>query len=70
MDNKTNLEGMREAAASAKVREDFDVLTACSRRRAAQVDLNTYLRFLTFMSRLCPGPPSPRPLIPYPNARL
>ena len=69
MDNTINLEGMREAAASAKVREDFDVLTARSRRRAAQVDLNTYLQFLTFMSRLCPDLPR-RPLIPYPNARL
>lgn len=70
MDNTINLEGMREAAASAKVREEFDVLTARSRQRAAPVDLNTYLQFLTFMSRLCPDQPSPRPLIPYSRVLL
>lgn len=70
MDNKINLEGMREAAASAKVREEFDGLTARSRQRAAQVDLNTYLQFLTFMSRLCPTPPPPRRPMEYPRALL
>ena len=60
MDKPINLEGMKEAAASTKVREEFRLLSERSRRRAAQVDLKIYLQFLTFMSRLCPTPPPPR----------
>jgi len=60
MDRPVNLEGMKEAAASATAREEFDVLAARSRQRAAQVDLTTYLKFLTFMRALfslCAVPP-------------
>ncbi|OGX28875.1 MAG: hypothetical protein A3B78_02535 [Omnitrophica WOR_2 bacterium RIFCSPHIGHO2_02_FULL_67_20] len=60
---------MREAADSAKVREEFQWLAERSRRRATTVDVKTYLQFLTFMSRLSPPPP-PRTPIHYPHARL
>lgn len=60
MDKPINLEGMKEAAASTKMREEFRLLAERSRQRAAHIDLKTYLRFLTFMSRLCPTPPPPR----------
>lgn len=70
MDGKINLEGMREAADSAKVREEFQLVSDSSRRRAQAVDLNTYLQFLTFMNRLSPRPPSRRIPLPYNRAYL
>ena len=69
MDQPINLEGMKEDAASATRRRAFERLGERSRQRAAQVDVKTYLQFLTFMSRLNPTA-ARRPLIPYPNARL
>lgn len=51
---------MKEDAASAARREDFRHVEEASARLAQQVDLATYLSFLTFMSRLDPAP-HPRP---------
>ena len=69
MGKPVNLEGMKEDAASIQWRKEFEQLTERSRQRAAQVDVKTYLQFLTFMSRLNPTT-ARRPLTPYPNARL
>ena len=70
MDGKINLEGMKEVAASAEVRKEFQVLAEHSRRRAATVDVKTYLQFLTFMSRLCPNPPLRNPPIEFKKSLL
>ena len=70
MDRPVNLEGMREAAASATLREEFTQLTTRSRQRAAQLDLTTYLKFLTFMSGLSAQPPRRRQLVSYSRSLL
>ena len=69
MNTHVNLDGMKEDAASVNMRRQFEQLTKHSRQRAAQVDLKTYLQFLTFMSRLNPTATPPPPIL-FPNARL
>lgn len=70
MDGTINLEGMKEAGASVKVREEFQHVSDSSHRRAQAVDLNTYLQFLTFMSRLSPHPPPRREPVRYSRTYL
>ena len=57
---------LKEMAASAAIREEFEQLRAASRLpRSQPVDLDQLLDFLTTMARLCPTPPPPRPFVPY-----
>ena len=65
-----SLQDMKEMAASAKVREEFQILEERSRWRSTQADLWTYLRFLTFMSRLSPHPPPRREPVRYSRTYL
>lgn len=62
---------MREMARSASLREEFQKLRGLSQLpRAEPVNLDELVTFLTFMSRLCPERPAPRPLVEYPRALL
>lgn len=61
---------MKEMAASAAVREEFEQLRKLSQLDPDQpVDLDRLMDFLSTMTRFGPQPP-PREPVPYPRARL
>lgn len=52
---------MKEMARSANVREEFQKLSEATRfPHGEPINLDDFIKFLTFMSRLCPTPPPPR----------
>ena len=62
---------LKEMAASAAIREEFQRLREASKfPRGQSVNIDELLDFLTTMSRLCPTPPPPRPFVPYTRVLL
>ena len=62
---------LKAMAASASLREEFRLLKAASQLPLDQpVDLDTFVRFLSTMSRFSTVPPQPRPFVAYTNVKL
>ena len=62
---------LKAMAASSKLREEFQRLSASSAMpRGQRADLDHVLDFLTTMSRMFPRPSAPSSLIPSPRFRL
>ena len=61
---------LKEMAASKTLRNDFQWLSDSSRALESHLTHEDFVRFLSFMARLCPAPLAPRPFVPYANVRL
>ena len=57
-----------DLAASAQLRDDFRLLRRLSRARS--IDVDEFIRFLTFMAQLNPAGRSQRAFIAYRNVKL
>jgi predicted thioredoxin/glutaredoxin len=61
---------MIEMAASATLREEFWTLRKNSQALERRVSVDELLRWLTAMSRICPGSPLPRRLMRDTNMKI
>ncbi len=61
---------IKELAGSAAVRDEFRLLRRNSMALQQRVDVDTFISFLTAMSRLNPNPPAPRAFVPYKQIKI
>ncbi len=61
---------LKELAGSAAIREEFRLLRRNSMALQQRVDVDTFISFLTAMSRLNPNPPAPRAFVPYKQVKI
>ena len=61
---------LKELAGSAAIREEFRLLRRNSMALQQRVDVDTFISFLTAMSRLNPKHPAPRAFVPYKQVKL
>ena len=61
---------LKELAGSAAIREEFRLLRRNSMALQQRVDVDTFISFLTAMSRLNPNPPAPRAFVRYKQVKL
>jgi len=61
---------LKELAGSAAIREEFRLLRRNSMALQRRVDVDTFISFLTAMSRLNPNPAAPRVFVPYKQVKI